>query len=122
MIPNPKFEKHLQEAIDYSNRQMSKDRYGIVMAYDRSTNTATVLLSSSESDIPGDVITNVPCPVYAGIQLVAPEPGRPCWVTYKGNSESQPFITHYFNHSYQKFDYKRQYQSSSGVPNFVTQM
>lgn len=121
MIHNPKFDKHLRDKIDIADNQRSKPRHGIVTAYDRENNTATVLLSDPTTDVPTDVLTNVPCPVMLGIQMVAPEPGRPCVVIFKGASESIPYITHFFNHRYGKYDYDRQTQSSTGVPNFMLQ-
>lgn len=119
-IHNPKFENHIKSRISQADSERVKSRYGIVTGYDRTSNTATVLMTASDSDLPSEVLKNVPCPVLLGVQTVAPEPGRPCWVVFKGNSETFPVISHFFNHSYEKFDYKRQNNASTGIPSFVS--
>lgn len=119
-IHNPKFEKHIKGKIDQAETEKSRSRYGVITAYDRKTHTATVILTAPDSDMPSDVLKNVPCPVTIGLVTAAPEPGRPCWVTFKSNSETFPVITHYFNHSYEKFDYKRQTEAKSAIPSFIS--
>lgn len=122
-MPNPKFDKHIKEKISQARAEESANRYGIVMSYDRMSNTATVLLSAPESDGTGDLVRGVLCPVYPGIQMAAPEPGRPCWVVFKDRKgEKFPMISHYFNHNYQKFDYAKQNRHFIGLPRFYTAM
>lgn len=120
---NPKFNKFIDSKIQTADETRNIDRFGIIMGYDEVTNTATVLLSSPTSETAGDMIKNVPCPLIMGVQMAAPEPGRPCWVCFKGNSgERHPMITHYFNHNYQKYDYDRHSSASTGIPYYMLSM
>lgn len=119
-IHNPKFEKHIDQKISQRDSEKSRSRYGVITSYDKTTNTATVLLTATDSDMPADVLKNVMCPVIMGVQAVAPEPGRPCWIAFKTDSEQFPVITHYFNHSYEKFDYKKQTNATTGMPSFIS--
>ena len=122
-MPNPKFEKHIKGRVDQYKAEESRSRYGIVMSYDDVENTATVMLSAPDSDGTGDIIRGVLCPVYPGIQMAAPEPGRPCWVVFKDRTgEKFPIISHYFNHNYRKFDYQKQSKHFTGFPRFYTAM
>lgn len=93
---------------------------GIIQSYNSQTNTATVLIASPDSDIPNDIMTDVMCPVQIGIQTVAPEPGRPCWIVYKGGvNDRKAMISHYFNHNYTSYDYTKQSVSRSAVPRYM---
>lgn len=104
-------------------RAKQKGRYGIIMSYNAYANTATVLLSSPDSDITGDLLTNVPCPIQLGIQHVAPEPGRPCWVMFKNDRDNNnAVISHYFNPLYNKYDDMKHSTAVSGIPSFMTGM
>lgn len=106
---------------DYLIRQRENNpgNFGIVQTYDPATNTATVLMSAPDSDELGDLITNVPCPVTLGIQNVAPEPGRPCWVVFKGaQNDRKAMISHYFNHQFEKFDHPKLYNARSSIPRY----
>lgn len=121
-MKNVKFDQHIQGQINQANHEKSTSRYGIIMSYNSDDNTATVLLSSPDSDSMGDLVRKVPCPVYMGVQNVAPEPGRPCWVIFKGERESGPIITHYFNHAYEQFDNGRHNTARMSIPNFQINM
>lgn len=59
--------------------QQAQGGYGIVLHYDSTENVATIVLSRPGSDEPGEIFSNVPCPVTNGIQTVAPEIGRACF-------------------------------------------
>lgn len=123
MINNPKFDKYINSKIKQNTDESSRDRFGIIMEYNKFSNTATVVLSSPHSEEVGDIIREVPCPVAMGVQTAAPEAGRPCWVVFKGNTgEQYPMITHYFNHNYLKYDYEQQSAAKSGIPFFMTGM
>lgn len=120
---NPKFQKHLNDHYMDQERSKQKGRYGIIISYDSPTNTATVVLSSPDSDVTGDILTKVPCPVQLGIQTVAPEPGRPCWVVFKNDRDTHnAVISHYFNQFYNKYDHPRQAPADSGIPSFMLGM
>lgn len=123
MQHNPKFDKHIKSMILSHENSKSKGRYGLIMGYDKTTNTATVLLSAPDSDVIGDLLRQVPCPVQLGVQSVSPEPGRPCWVVFKNDRDNHnAVVSHYFNQHYNEFDYSRQTQAMSGVPNFMLGM
>lgn len=120
-IPNlPKFEQKLADKIVAPTMgQTAHPGYGIILAYDTQNNTAQVLMANQGSEEPGEIFSNVPCPVYVGIQTVAPEKGRPCWITFKDSSYSYPVVTHYFNHAYNSIDYNRQNAAVNTTPRFM---
>lgn len=118
--PNPRFDQYIKTQLNNRARATNTPRHGIIQTYDHTSNTATVLLSSPHSDTIGNILKNVPCPVFMGVQGVAPEPGRPCWVVFEGDQdEHNAVITHYFNHNFRGFDYGRQYNAKSAVPMFM---
>ena len=116
---NEKFEAYIQGRISKREGQRVTDRHGVIMSYDPFKNTATVALSGQDSDNISDLTKNVPCPTYNGIQLAAPEPGRGCWVIFKGGRESQPVITHFFNYDYESYDYGKQSSSVNDLPRYL---
>lgn len=119
----PNFDQHLKDQARQHASEAPVARYGSVVSYDPAKNTATVALSAKDSDGIDRYLENVPCPVFMGIQLAAPEPGRPCYVVWlSANSESRPVISHYFNHEYQKRDYYRQSDARTGVSQFYLNM
>lgn len=95
---------------------------GIVLRYDPTTNTAIVLASQANSDLPGGIHYNVPCPVQIGVQGVGPEPGRACKLEFKNSDGSLPIITSFFNYTYRKEDYGRQTFAAQPVPSFMLDM
>lgn len=123
MAQYPKFDKYVSEKAAQRQMEMPIGRYGIVSSYDPTNNTATVILSAPDSDGIQQILSQVPCPVYPGIQTAAPEPGRPCYVEFlSARNESRPVITHYFNHEYQKRDYYRHTDARNGVSQFYLNM
>ncbi len=92
---------------------------GVVASFDRYTNTATVIVSASDSDVVEEILYKVPCPVLLGVQSVAPEPGRPCYVAFKGGNKNQALITHFYNHMYDETDYGRQTQADVALPSYL---
>jgi len=119
---NPKFTEHIRKLIDQRELEKPRGRQGVIIDYNIEANTATVLLAASDSDLPTDIIKHVPCPTMLGVQPVAPEPGRLCWVAFRGASEANPVITHFYNHSYAKYDLDRQTNADTGVPRFLFRM
>jgi hypothetical protein len=120
---NPKFNKHIDNQIKAKQQTQSSGRHGIILTYNAVQNTATIGLSAPDSDVLIDLLRNVPCPTQIGVQTVAPEPGRPCWVAFKGNKDNNnAVVSHYFNHMYNSFDYPKQSGAATGVPSFLTRM
>jgi len=119
----PKFSQSIRENIVQSHsKQQAVPGYGIVMDYDSVNNRATVLMSSAGSDQPGEIYKEVICPTTIGIQTVAPETGRPCWVVFKNNNTAFPIITNFFNHVYDQIDYTKQTQATNSIPRYMTIM
>lgn len=105
---------------EYNSERTGAGRFGIIQSYDERTNSATVILSSPDSDAPSDIITDVMCPVILGVQTVAPSPGQPCWIVFKGQrNDKRAVVSHYFNHSFERFNYHKQYSTESSVPRFM---
>lgn len=123
MAEYPKFDKHIEDKAAQRAQQQPIGRYGIISSYNPTNNTATVILSAPDSDSIQQILNQVPCPVYPGLQMAAPEPGRPCYVVFlSARNESRPIISHYFNHEYQKRDYYRHTDARSGVSQFYLNM
>ena len=120
--PNPKFDSHLRQQYSQREAERAWSRPGIIISYDKTENTATVLLTGPSSDQNGDVYKDVPCPVYPGIQMAAPEPGRPCWIDFRGRDETRPIVVNYFNHNFNRFDYTRMSRAETGVPQYKLHM
>ena len=93
--------------------------YGIVLKYDATNNTAVVLMSRPDSDEQHEVLNDVLCPVQLGVQSVAPEFGRPCWVNFKGGRKNFPVITHYFNRRYAAIDGDSHRRATTGIPQYL---
>lgn len=93
--------------------------FGTVISYNKMTNTATVVISKQETNHVDEVLAGVPCPTFIGIQMVAPESGRPCWVVFKNGDVTQPLITHFYNHLYLNFDFPKQISSSNVIPTYL---
>lgn len=118
--PNPNFDQYLRDAMSQMEHETNTPRPGIIQSYNPVSNTATVLLVGVDSDVPHQVLTDVICPVYMGIQMAAPDSGRPCWVAFKGGvNDNKAIIVSYFNHNYQRYDYAKQTIADSGVPGYM---
>jgi len=115
--------KSIEECVKskvYSDRvQHPSGVLGVVASYDRYTNTATVMVSAADSDVVEEIMHKVPCPVLLGVQSVAPEPGRPCYVAFKGGNRNQALITHFYNHMYDEIDYSRQNKADVSLPSYL---
>jgi len=92
----PKFDKKITEMINSSQIQRERPRYGILVSYDRSKNTAKIMLEDRYSDSISDVLTNVPCPFTAGVQTVSPEPGARCIVGFRNATETNPYVISFY--------------------------
>lgn len=119
----PKFEKKIKDnIITPARQQINTSGYGIIMNYDPGMNQATVMMSAMGSDFYGQMYHNVPCPTNIGVQVVAPEPGRPCFVNFKDNNDSYPVIVTYFNHVYAQVDFSRQTTATNNTPRYMLDM
>lgn len=122
-MSNSQFEDKIRRRIiEPAQQQICSPTYGLVLSFDAIENTASVLLANPGTDDHGEIYNNVPCPTQVGLQTVAPEPGRPCWVVWKDNTNVYPIITHYFNHVHARIDYMRQTQARNDVPRYFLNM
>lgn len=123
MANNPKFERKLREQIVYpDDLQRAEPGYGIIMDYNPTDNVATVLMSHPGSDQPGQFFHSVPCPTNMGVQTVAPEQGRQCWVVFKDGTMSNPMITHFFNHTFRDIDAYKNDRAVNDIPRFMLEL
>lgn len=114
-----KTSEQINEHFDQAFYRKANGRIGTIASYNPYENTASVIISSEQSNDVDEVLTNVPCPVTMGVQSVAPEPGRPCYVIFKNGSVTQPLILAFWNHRYSQFDYDRQTKALNSVPSFL---
>lgn len=119
----PRFESKVRDrVVNPAFQEVAQPGYGVVLKYSVRENTATVLMSQPGSDQIGHIYTNVPCPTTVGLQMAAPEFGRPCWVQFADGTMSNPMITHYFNHNYEDIDHRRHSQAINDTPRFMTEL
>lgn len=109
----------IRKEIRTEKAQYPNGALGVVTAYNRYDNTATVIISRPDTDEIDEVINKVPCPVLLGIQSVAPSPGRPCYVIFKGGNKTQPLISHFYNHRFGQYDYNLQSKSHVALPSYL---
>jgi hypothetical protein len=114
--------KHVTPDQTSVNSDYVQGRYGVVTSYNSVSHTVTVIISGPSSETADEILTNVPCPVILGIQSVAPEPGRPCWVMFKDGKIGSPLITHFYNHQYVTYDYPKQSKAPIGIPNYFLEL
>lgn len=115
-MANQKVQQQIDQTIQNQNYKKLTGSVGTVLSYDRFANTASVVVSKSETDEADEVLKNVPCPTHIGIQMAAPEPGRLCYVVFRNGNITQPLITHYYNHRYSEFDHGRQSPTQFNIP------
>lgn len=92
---------------------------GVITAYNEIDNTATVLVSQGTMGNVDQVLENVPCPFYPGVQMVNPQPGLCCYVIYMDNKISQPIISHYYSYRHEKYAYEAKTATPFAVPSYL---
>jgi hypothetical protein len=120
-MPNnyPKFDSKIQNQIDLSRMRQSKSRPGVVMKFDKKTNTAVVVLDDQLSGQIGNIIGNVPCPSVMGVQFISPEAGTRCLVGFRDDNESHPYIITYFNDLGTGSAKLNDYVVNTGLPKYM---
>lgn len=119
----PKFDQYMKDHAHQMKMESPIPRYGLISSFDPTTNTATVILSAPDSDGIQQILRSVPCPVYPGLQTAAPGPGQPCFVVFlSSRNESRPLVISYFNHEFNKREYRRHYDARDGVSQFYLNM
>jgi len=115
----PKFDKKIQDQIITTEMQKARTRPGVIMSYDKVTNTAVVVLEDQHSDSVGNVIKNVACPYSRGVQHVAPVSGERCLVGFRDNNEAKPYIINMYQDSDSNANYSYNYTLNTGIPKFM---
>jgi len=118
----PKEKRQYEEHLDRRSRGHTPNATAMVINYDRMNNTATLIMSSNKTNHPGELLKNVPCPMQPGLQSVAPEVGRLCSVAFKGDTKTNPVITHFFSTDYNKIDRLRHTGSHIDTPRYMLGM
>lgn len=120
---NPKFEQKIKDTlITPALQQDQKSKYGIIVNFNKKTNSAMVQLINPMSHMLAEVVTDVPCGYQSGIQMEAPTPGRLCMLSYLDSAGAHPVITQLFSAAYSTFDYETHYYADSGVPLYMRMM
>lgn len=115
----PKFDKKISDAITTHDMQKAKTRPGVIMSYDKMTNTAVVVLEDQLSNSAGNIIKNVACPYTRGVQTVAPTAGARCLVGFRDVNEAQPYIINYYEDVNIMRNYSYNYTVNTGIPKFM---
>ncbi len=119
MAFNPKQQQEVRDIVTPVTQAEREPVWGIVLWYNATRNVANVLAAQPGSDAMGEIYPNVPCPVTVGLQTVAPEVGRACLLTFKGDF---PIISSFFNYSYNNQDYPRNTAAVQAVPSYMLEM
>jgi len=115
----PKFDKKIQEQIDNTRLRESRTRPGVIISFNKVTNTATVVVDDQHSGKPGAVLKDVPCPITKGLQTVSPFMGTRCLVGFRNTEETDPYILNFFDDTRASSYYNRSYSVDTGIPKFL---
>lgn len=115
----PKFDQKINQQINDLKFQQTKTRPATIMTYNKSTNTATVLLDEKYAGTIGDIVPNVPCPFTYGVQGVAPHAGTRCIVGFRNDSERDPYIVTIYNESLDSTKLIINQSVNTGIPKFM---
>lgn len=102
--------------------QTAASGQAMILSYNRKKHTADVLVSKPHSNTAGDFYSNVPCPIEMGFHSTAPEPGRMCYVAFKGHEKSTPVITSFVAPSYALTDIEKQTSTTHDIPSYVVDL
>jgi hypothetical protein len=115
----PKFDQKIQDQINLSNLQQPRTRPGVVMSFNKMSNTAVVVLDDHNSELMGSVLNDVPCPVTKGVQSVSPTIGTRCLVAFRDTNESSPYILNFFDDTKRNISFPLNYVVDTGIPRFM---
>lgn len=115
----PKFDKKIQDQLATNEMQRARTRPGVIMSYNKTTNTATVVLEDQYSDNIGNIIKNVVCPNINGVQMVAPSAGSRCLVGFRDSNEAKPYVINYYNDTFNSVNYRYNNSVNTGIANFM---
>lgn len=112
----------MTKVVEPAIRQTTSPGYAMVLSFDPYTNTCGIVTAQPGSDEMGEVLNKVPCPHQPGVQMSAPRPGTMCWIAFRDGTRGDPYITHFFDVNFQKFNYEKQYKAQMDVPRFMISM
>lgn len=115
----PKFDKKIQDQINLTNIQQPRTRPGVIMSFNKVTNTAKIMIEDQNSELTRSVIHNVPCPVTKGVQSVSPVIGTRCLVGFRDSNEASPYVLNYFEDTKVHSNYYISYIARTGIPKFM---
>jgi hypothetical protein len=118
-INYPKFDQKINDQIMNNKFQETKTRPATIMAYDRATNTATVVLDERYGGTVGDIISKVPCPFSYGVQSVAPHTGMRCIIGFRDEAERDPYIVTFYLDAYDVNKNILNTHVDTGIPKFM---
>lgn len=115
----PKFDQKIQDQINLNMMQAAKTRPGMVLSFNKQSNTARVLLDDQFSENLGSVFESVPCPTSKGVQSVSPSVGTRCLIAFRDNNQASPYILNYFEDTSLNPSYMLNYSVNTGIPKFL---
>jgi len=115
----PKFDQKISDHISTNKFQQTKTRPGTIMTYDKTTNTATVVLDERYGGTVGDIINRVPCPFNYGVQNVAPHTGMRCIIGFRDDAEREPYIVTFYLDAYDVGKNILNTHIDTGTPKFM---
>jgi hypothetical protein len=119
----PKFKARVMDRVVLpAIQQTATPGYAVVLDFNAYNNSCTVATAMPGSDEIGQVYQNVPAPVQVGVQAVAPSAGIMCWLAFRDGTRTDPYISHFFNWSYTKYSYQKQYTAKAPVPSYMLSM
>lgn len=102
---------------DASN--MMTGSLGVITSYNPYNHTASVAITENDTDEIREILKNVPCPIMYGIQGVAPQPGKLCYVAFRNGKIQSPMIIAIYNHRYDQYDYETQNKTYFAMPSHL---
>lgn len=122
LSPDFKTVQNIKDTISNIPARGIGDGVGIIMDYNPDNHNATVQMADKDSWGMGTIVKNVYCPLFLGVQPVAPENGRPVWVAFHGGREGIAVILCYFNFFFADFDQAKQNHTTQSTPRYLLSM
>lgn len=115
----PKFDQKINDSISEARFKQTRSRPGVVVSFDKKTNTAAIVLEDKMSNQVGEVLREVPCPDTQGVQTVAPTAGSRCIIGFRDDNERYPYIISFINDINYQNKNRIHYSIDTGIPNFL---
>lgn len=119
-MKNPKFEqKVLDNIVNPALGGAEANGVGVILVYYPRTNTADIMANRMGSNLIGEIYKEVQCPTTQGVQAVGPTAGTMCRIAFRSKSQTDPYITSYFDHEYETNSYYAQNHAQNEIPSFL---